>query len=114
MIVWKGWGLLALAIPLVLSLLVGAAFDATYGENFYKNSEWAMPMVLTLSSVLLYFVGTKLNNKPGKILVDPENDEKIELKTIHSMFWIPIQYWAFIVTGISVWMYAANTGLIYQ
>ncbi|MDC9729741.1 MAG: hypothetical protein PSN04_10530 [Methyloprofundus sp.] len=57
MIVWKGWGLLALIIPLLFSLLAGSAFGAAYGENFYKNSDWAMPMVLGLSSVLLYSVG---------------------------------------------------------
>jgi len=114
MIVWKGWGLLALIIPLFFSLLAGSVFDAIYGESFYKNSEWAMPMILSLSSVLLYFMGIKLNNKPGRILIDPENNEQIELKTRHTMFWIPIQYWAFIVVGISIWMYIANIGLIYQ
>jgi len=114
MIVWKGWGVLALLIPLLFSLLAGSAFDAIYGENLYKNSEWAMPLSLSLSSVLLYFVGIKLNNKPGKILIDPETNEQIELKTIHSMFWVPIQYWAFIIIAISIWMYVANMGLIYQ
>ena len=113
MVVWKGWGILGLLIPFIFSLSVGSAVDALLGANMYKNSEWAMPLVLALSAVAVYFVGNTLNKKPGKIVIDPENNEKIELKKVHSMFWIPLQYWAVIIVAISIWMYMANIGLIY-
>ena len=114
MVVWKGWGILALIIPLLISLTVGSIIDAQYGEEFYKNSSWAMPLVLVLSSIVVFVVGYKINNKPGKIVIDPENNEQIELKTTHTMFWIPLQYWGIIILAISVWMYIANIGLIYK
>lgn len=114
MLIWKGWGLLALLIPLFCSVLVGEVVDANYGEDFYKNSEWAMPLVLSLSSLPLLFIGYKLNKKPGRVVMDVETQERFELKTIHSMFWIPLQYWPLIIVGISVWMYVSNIGLIYQ
>ena len=114
MVVWKGWGILGLVIPFLLSLSVGSAIDSLFGDNTYKHSEWAMPLVLALSAVVVYFVGYKLNNKPGKIVIDPENNERIELKTVHSMFWIPLQYWAVIILAISIWMYIANIGLLYK
>jgi len=114
MVVWKGWGILALIIPLLISLTVGSIIDAQYGEDFYKNSSWAMPLVLVLSSIVVFVVGYKINNKPGKIVIDPENNEQIELKTTHTMFWIPLQYWGIIILAISVWMYIANIGLIYK
>ena len=114
MIVWKGWGILALVIPLIISLSVGSSLDAYYGEGFYKNSAWAMPLVLGISSILVFIVGSKINSKPGKIVIDPENNERIELKTTHSMFWIPLQYWSLIILSIAIWMYIANIGLIYK
>lgn len=114
MIIWKGWGILALLIPLVISVAVGAGVDYYYGENFYKNSTWAMPIVLGFSAIIVFFVGRKVNNKLGRILIDPENNEEIELKTTHSMFWIPLQYWGIIILAISIWMYLANVGLLYN
>ncbi len=114
MIVWKGWGFLGLLIPLILSVSVGEAIDSNYGDHTYQNSEWAMPLVLGLSAVLVSWIGYKLNSKQGRILIDPENNERVELKTIHSMFWIPLQYWGIIIVAISIWMYIANLGLIYN
>lgn len=114
MVVWKGWGISALIIPLLCSWLAEMVFNSINGVGSYKDSSWGMPLVLSLSSVLVYFIGCKLNNKPGRILIDPENNEKIELKDTHTMFWIPLQYWGVIVFGIGIWMYVANIGLIYQ
>lgn len=105
---------MGLIIPLACSLLVGTTVDSVYGENFYKSSDWAMPVVLAVSGVFVYFFGSKVNNRPGRILIDPENNEQVELKQTHSMFWIPLQYWSGIILAISVWMYVANIGLIYQ
>ena len=114
MIIWKGWGILALVIPLLISVGVGAGVDYYYGEDFYKNSTWAMPIVLGLSSVIVFLLGQKINNQPGKILIDPENNQEIEFKITHSMFWIPLQYWGIIILAISIWMYLANIGLLYK
>ncbi len=114
MVIWKGWGILAILIPLLISLGAGAGFDYFYGEGFYKNSTWAMPIVLLFSSIIVFLVGYKINNKPGKILIDPESNEKVELKTTHTMFWIPVQYWGVAIFCISIWMYVANIGLIYK
>ena len=114
MIIWKGWGILALVIPLLISLGVGAGVDYYYGEGFYEGSTWAMPLVLGFSAIIVFLVGWKINNRPGKIVIDPENNQEVELKTTHTIFWIPFQYWGIIILGISIWMYVANIGLIYK
>ncbi len=114
MIVWKGWGIMALLIPLVCSLLVEAVVDYTYVIDFYKSNDWAMPLVLALSSIIVFSLGRTLNSRPGRIVIDIETNEHIELKKTHSMFWIPLQYWAVIIMALSIWMYIENIGLIHQ
>ncbi len=113
MIVWKGWGLLALLIPLGLSIGTGLCVDSYYGEKFYQNSTWMMPSIFIVSAVVVFWLGRKVNSQPARILIDPETNEEVKLKTIHSMFWIPLQYWSLILIGVAVWMYAANSKLIY-
>ncbi len=114
MVVWKGWGILALIIPVIMSLSVGLTLDSYYGEHYFIRSDWAMPLVLGISSIAVFIVGYKINSKPGKIVVDPENNEKIELKTTHSMFWIPLQYWSLFILAIAILMYLSNIGLIHK
>ena len=114
MIIYKGWGLLVLLVPLILSWTVSFLVDSYYGKDFYEKSEWMMPMVFVVSSVFVYWIGRDLNSKPGKILIDPETDEEYELKERHTFFWIPFQYWGFVLFGVAVWIYLTNSGLIYH
>jgi len=113
MLVWKGWGLMALGIPVICSLLTGFIVNYHFGEGFYKASSWPMPVAFLVSAIPVFILGYKLNNKPGRIVVDIETNEQIELKTIHSFFWIPMQYWGIIIVCISIWMYLSNIGMIY-
>jgi len=113
MLVWKGWGFLVFLIPLFCSLLIQFILDSNFGDGFYKSTSWTMPLVFIFSAVPTCILGYKLNNKAGRIVVDIETNERIELKEKHSFFWIPMQYWAVIIIGISAWMYLANIGFIY-
>jgi len=114
MVLWKGWGILTLIIPLIFSWSANFAFDSMYGDGFYQNSAWAMPLIIGLSSIPVGIIGYVLSKKPGRKLIDPETSEIIELKTTHTFFLIPMQYWSLIIVGICGWMYAANIGVIYQ
>ncbi len=113
MFIAKGLGGLAFLIPVFCSITVNLVLDSWYGDGFYMNSTWLQPLVLILSSAMIYLAGHILNSKPGRILIDPKTDEKIELKTTHSMFWIPMQYWAFIIIGMAILIYLSNIGAIY-
>lgn len=108
MIIWKGWGILAVIIAIVCSVLMQLACDAVFGSGYYKSSSWAMPLALLLASVAIFFVGQKLNNKPGRVVIDKATNEEYILKSTHSLFWIPLQYWGAVTAVLAVWMYVAS------
>lgn len=114
MIIWKGWGILALIIPVAFSVLIGLGLEYFNGDGFYKNSSVAMPVAFVLAAGFVFWVGHLLAQKTGRVLIDPQSQEKIVLKEQHSMFWIPLRYWGIVLTVIAVWMYLANTGIIYK
>ena len=94
MLIWSGWGIL---VPLImaLALLLAVPFegDATkYGLAFSQ----------AVAAVAIWVAGKKLNGKPGRIMVDQETGETVELKTKHSLFFIKMEYWAFVVAAIAV------------
>ncbi|MDY0189930.1 MAG: hypothetical protein RBR22_04270 [Desulfuromonas sp.] len=114
MLIWKGWGILAIICPLICALLIEFCVDSLFGSGFYQAASWPLPLAFMLSAIPVLFFGQKLNKKPGRIVIDPENNEKLVLKETHSLFWVPLQYWSIALCGLSVWIYLANIGLIYQ
>ncbi len=107
MIIWKGWGILAVIIAIVCSVVMQLACDAVFGAGYYKSSSWAMPLALLLASGLIFFVGQKLNGKAARVVIDKETGEEYLLKSTHSLFWIPLQYWGVVTAVLAVWMYVA-------
>jgi hypothetical protein len=51
-------------------------------------------LAVTIGIVVL-FVGKRLNERPGRLLVDPETGEEVNLRpATSSLFFIPMQWWA--------------------
>jgi hypothetical protein len=92
-IVWKGWGIV---VPLIYLLLTTAVREGMTSVGAEDNP--ALAVGLVLSAILVWFVGRKLNNQDrAKRVIDIENGEEILLVSTHTLFWIKVEYWAFIV-----------------
>ncbi|MFW5431719.1 MAG: hypothetical protein ACKE5M_00555 [Methylophilaceae bacterium] len=90
MIVWQGFGFLAALIPIILLVL----FDMGGTEMTYGTEA-----ALIISAIVVYLVGRKLNSKPGKVLVDPETNQEVELKNKHTLFWIPMEWFGLVIAA---------------
>lgn len=102
MIVWQGAGILAIVIPAVLGGIAQEAVDAHFGSGYAKLHMWQNAVAWTVGAAIVWMLGTSLERRPGKKLVDPSTNEQIELKEKHTMFWVPMQYWsiAWIVASV--------------
>ena len=72
MIIYKGWGPLALLIP-VCTILIGIFF---FGKNGNSSLELFLYCLLC-SAPLIYIIGIRLNKK-----------------SVNDLYFIPLQYWA--------------------
>ena len=73
-IIWKGWGVIAILIPVVFMFIVQGVTNMIFGEDYYQNSSWTLGLVLIVSAIAIYFIGMKLNNKTGQIVIDKETN----------------------------------------
>lgn len=95
MIVWQGLGFLAVLIPALLLVLLGMiekTMPVPHGNE----------IVTLLSAIAVWFIGKYLNSMPGKVLIDPETNQKVELKEKHTIFWVPMQWFSIILLAITV------------
>lgn len=101
MIVWQGLGFLAVLIPVVF--LVAA--NIIFGKDFLSAQSYGLEAVVLVSAIAVWFIGTKLNNAPGKILLDPETNQEVVLKKKHTIFWVPMQWFALILGALALLMF---------
>jgi hypothetical protein len=101
MIVWQGFGFLAALIPIIFIGVIGA-IDETHTMTY------GFEMALILSAVAVWFVGKKLNSKQGKILIDPETNAPVEIKNKHTLFWIPMEWFAVVIAAFAIYGVTTN------
>jgi hypothetical protein len=98
--------------------LIPAVFVAG-GEVLLQElmgSQYDSPVVkallLLVSAAAVWVAGRKLNGAPVKKLIDPETGETVVIRTVHSMFWIPVEWYAVLWTIAAVVVYMKESGLL--
>jgi hypothetical protein len=101
MIIWRGWGILVLLIAALFQWL-GYAISSGLGYGPLEGDAQIIGYLLFLpAAVLLWFLGRYLN-KP-KVYTDKATGQQVYSKGgRHSLFYIPIEYWAFIYVLLAI------------
>jgi hypothetical protein len=96
MLIFSGFGML---VPLywILGLILGKTLDLSP----YFPAPAPGLIYLALICLAIWFTGKKLNSKVAKVLIDPETGGEVEFKPNHSLFFIKIEYWAFLSLGFA-------------
>lgn len=97
MIVWKGWGILVVPLAAIcIGPLVGLA-ETLIGPG---TGAIGAAVGLVLAGVLTYLLGTYLNKPvPG---YHPQTGQPVMYRNGHSLFFVPVQFWGFIMLAGSV------------
>lgn len=100
MIIWKGYGILVIVIAAVACAIIGNIFKGMGGSQDVGMAIGAM-----LSGILIWFVGKKFNApEKTQVYIDKKSGQEVLVKPDHSLFFIKMQYWAFVVVAIGGYM----------
>ena len=90
MIIWSGYGLIV--IPIVFFSGLSSEWFLEWlmqDDQFYQTHDIIRAGSYLYAAAILFFVGKWLNKNR---------------KAQHSFFFIPVEYWALIMAGISTWI----------
>jgi hypothetical protein len=96
-IIWRGPGIIAILIPAVIALFFEFSINSFMGVGYYKAHTFLAFLAVLISAGVVYFINKKLEAVPGRILIDPETNEKVVLRQEHSLFWIKLKYFPYIL-----------------
>ena len=103
LIVWRGFGWLVPVIVIAALILTQLAVDAVYGQGFYTANAWPKQAAFIAAAVFVGLLGVFLNHMRRGLLIDEETGEVVGKAPSHTLFFIPVEYWAVIVLALFFW-----------
>jgi hypothetical protein len=101
-IIWSGWGILVGLVAIGVLALLNVAIDAALGTGFYAAHIWPKLVSWVLAGALSWPLARWLEARPGRMVVDKASGRELMLKPRHSLFFVPVRYWPFILAGIGI------------
>lgn len=92
MIIWSGWGMLS-ALIAGAALVLGVLIDPVLAR-LGVPTPIGVVLVWLAAAFANWALGTRLNARPGRELIDARTGERVILHSRHTLFWIPMQYYS--------------------
>ncbi|HIY39865.1 MAG TPA: hypothetical protein H9836_01905 [Candidatus Nocardiopsis merdipullorum] len=97
MIIWQGWGILVVLIGALFTAPLGFGAASLLGED---NAAVGAGTGLILAAIAVYLAGNKLNAPVQGY--DPSTGQPVMYRNRHTFFFVPMQYWGFILPVLGV------------
>jgi hypothetical protein len=91
MVVWRGWGILTVAIA--IGALIAVELTTT-GPADAWSFRARVATALLVGAAMNLWLGRRLNNAPARILIDTRAARRIVLRPRHDLFFVPMEYWS--------------------
>lgn len=109
MIIWSGLGFLVVPIViawLVLSVILTGRFSSD--PDYFQLHGWPMALGLVASAVCCWILGRFLRASGAQTLIDPRTGAPVILRRRHSLFFVPVQWWAPILLVMALGFWTVN------
>lgn len=100
MIVWQGGGIVVPVVVVVMTLLLEKVAAMIGGAGaFDANPLWGAAAI-GLSAAVITALGLFLRRSGTRTVIDKETGRELVLRSRHTLFFIPMEYWgAILVVG---------------
>jgi hypothetical protein len=92
-------GFLVALILFVTLATLGPFFNR---PDMAEYKVYADAAIFFTSAILTLLLGLYLRRKKGKVFIDPESGDLVEIKPRHTLFFIPVLFWPLIFAGFGV------------
>lgn len=101
-IFWRGFGWAVPVIAFLSLLLVQMSLNEIFGDGYYEANEWTKTAAIITGAVLIGVLGYIVNYRKRTVVIDEGTSVKTKSAS-HTLFFIPIEFWAVIVPVLFFW-----------
>lgn len=103
MIIWQGVGFIVAVVAFVMLLLTEVSVESLFGdEKYYQAHGWPKLAALAVAGLVVLLIGKYLNGRGGKVLIEKDTGREVLVKPRHSLFFINVEYWGYILVALGV------------
>jgi hypothetical protein len=103
MIIWSGLGFLVPVIVFACLLATEAGVEAIFKDpRYYQSHGWPKLAAFLLAALIIWPIGTVLQRRGGRILVDPATGEQVKVGGSHTFFFVPVKWWPLLCVALGV------------
>jgi hypothetical protein len=103
MIIWTGVGFIVAVVAFLMLVLTEFSVEALFrDESYYQSHGWPKLLAFAVAGFIVLVLGKLLNKKEGKVLIEKETGKELVLKKKHSLFFIDIEYWGYILFALGL------------
>lgn len=92
--VWRGFGFVVPLLAFAALLVSQFAIDGAMGDGYYTANGWPKFAGCAVAGVLLLLVGLWMN----------KSTIGTQVASVHTFFFIPVQYWSAIFLAFGIYM----------
>ena len=110
MIIWKGKGFLVAVVAFLMLLLTEFSVEALFKDGtYYQRHGWPKLVGFFIAGCIVLPIGKYLNRKEGKVLIEKDTGKEVVLKAKHSLYFIDVEYWSYILFALGVIFFFVRT-----
>ena len=96
MIIWKGNGIVVLILFVIGYWITSIAANSIWGADYTAAHDWVVAAGIAIGAVFCWFAGVSMHRRGTRVVIDKATQQEITLRPSHSLFFIPVQWWALI------------------
>jgi hypothetical protein len=106
-LVWRGWGIVVIAIAFMWFCVAIAISALIHADT--DGSVAITGLCLVPAGVVTWFVGRRMNRDATRILIDPATGGEVVVRRDHSFFFLRVEWWGpiMVVLGIGLFVLEA-------
>lgn len=100
-IIWKGYGFL---VPFITIAIVGIVSVISW--KLFPSTLFLGPCIGSFAAAAaVWFAGKKFNSPDkDRVMIDKQSGQEFIFKPDHSLFFIKMQYWAFLIAAVGLFL----------
>lgn len=103
-IIWKGYGFL---VPFIAAAIIGIISVVCW--QLFSNTVFLGPCLGSSgAAAAVWIIGNKFNSPAkNRVMIDKASGQEFLFKPDHSLFFIKMQYWAFLFGAVALFLLLA-------
>lgn len=109
MILWQGFGFLAVLVPIISYVVVVKLLQLAMGAAYTNTHAWPGSLGMLIGAVGVALLAKALD-RPKRMLMDLGTGQPVVMKPKHTLFFIPLLYVAVILAVVAALMLVMKNG----